>query len=352
MPLNTGTHTIDQLLAVENISILDYGLENVANTLRADVAAHNAIVDEQTAALCEQTTERGMVYGASASGEFIDADELSRAPSQLETAGGMVDFPLLKKQYAIGWSNDYMLTRTPADMARAQLAAEAADLRAIQREIARAIYGATNYTSVDRQVDNYTLNVKRFVNADSQPVPNGPNGETFDGAAHTHYDGSATLTAAALDALITDVVEHGHGENVQVIINRANEAAFRALTGFYPYIDARVDLGANAARAAGALDITRVDNRAIGVYGSAEIVVRPWAVAGYAFAFSRGDARKPLAMRVPVQPALRGLRVAAENQAFPLYARFMERRFGIGAMTRTNGAVLYFANATYTSPTL
>ena len=352
MPLVTGTHTIDQLLAVENLSILQYGLENVTAVLAADVATHNAIVDEQITALAMRTTERGMVYGGSASGEFIDADELSRAPSQLETVGGMVDFPLLKKQYAIGWSNDYMLTRTPADMARAQLAAQAADYRAIQREIARSIYGATNYTAVDRQVDNYVLNVKRFANADGAAIPNGPNGETFDGATHTHYDAIASLTAASLDALITDVVEHDHGENVQVVINRANEGAFRALTGFYPYIDARVDLGANAARATGALDITRVDNRAIGVYGSAEIVVRPWAVAGYAFAYSRGDARKPLAMREPVQPALRGLRVAAENQAFPLYARFMERRFGIGALTRTNGAVVQITGGAYTTPTI
>ena len=352
MPLLTGTHTIDQLLAVDHLSVIEYGLENIARTFAADVAVHNAIVNDQVGMLCQRTTERGMVYGASASGEFIDADELSRAPGQLEGPGAAVDFPLEKKQYAIGWTADYFNEMTPADMARSQLAAQAADLRVIQKSIARAIYGATNYQTIDRQRDNYPLNVKRFVNADGAPIPNGDAGQEFVPGSHTHYDTAAALTATVLEDLITDVVEHGHGADVMVVINRGNEAAVKALTGFYPLIRADVNPGDNVARANGALDTSRTDSRTIGVFGAATIVTRPWAPLNYLFAFSAGDARKPLAMREPVQASLRGLRVAAENVAFPLQSRFMERRFGIGALTRTNGAVVQITGGAYTTPTI
>ena len=75
---------------------------------------------------------------------------------------------------------------------------------------------------------------KRLVNADSQPIPNGPNGEVFDAATHTHYDwlNSTAPTEAALLAAINDVVEHGHGGQVRLNINQAAETAVRGMASF------------------------------------------------------------------------------------------------------------------------
>jgi hypothetical protein len=49
---------------------------------------------------------------------------------------------------------------------------------------------------------------------------------------------------------------------------------------------------------------------------------------------------------------MQGLRVAALNNDYPLLAKDMEAEFGIAVWTRTNGAVLYDANATYADPTI
>jgi hypothetical protein len=45
------------------------------------------------------------------------------------------------------------------------------------------------------------------------------------------------------------------------------------------------------------------------------------------------------------------LQIAAEDEQYPLRARFMEREFGIGVWNRTAAAVLYTANSTYSAPT-
>lgn len=350
--LRTGTNDISSLIAVENLSIIDYGLERINDTLQADRAAHNALVDGMLADLAERTTQRGLVYGASAQGEMVELDEYGRAPTQRGAPGAPLDIPMKKYGYAIGWTYQYFLTKTPADIARAQLAAQAADLVQVQTDIKRALFGATNYSVRDRLVDNYTLNVKRLVNADSQPIPNGPNAEVYDGASHTHYDASATLTTTALDNLINDVVEHGHGAGVRLYINKGNETAVRALTGFYPVQPGNIVPADNVARAVGELDTTRLDNRRIGVYGAADVWVKPWVPLNYYFAFSAADARKPLAFREPVNAALRGLRTVATLETHPMYSDNMEHWFGVGVRTRTNGAILFVdAGGVYVTPT-
>lgn len=352
MTLRTGTHDITTLLAVQGQSVVDYGLDRANVAIQAELAAHNAIVDDMIGLLAERTTDRGAVYGAGAQMEMIDADEYTRAPTQVPGVPSMIDFPLKKKAIAIGWTNDWFQQNTPADLARAMLDAEEADLRAIQLEIKRAIYGATNYSIRDTTVDNYTLNVKRFVNADSAAVPVGPNGETFNGATHTHYDGVAALSNAALLGEVNDVTEHGHTRDVRIAINTADEASVRALADFRPFYDPEIRPSANVDIATRPLDMDNAGNRAIGRFNGATVWVKPWALASYPFVWAAGDPRKPLRFREPVQANLRGFRIVGENPAFPLLARFMERRFGVGVWTRTNGAVLYTANATYASPTL
>jgi hypothetical protein len=162
---------------------------------------------------------------------------------------------------------------------------------------------------------------------------------------------SATLTAAALQAEINDVVEHGFGGGVKVFIAAADEAAVRALTGFTGYLDPRVSINANANQAnQQRLNITRLDNRAIGLFGAAEVWVKPWALANYAFVCDTENGRKPLAFRRDTDNL--GLHLEATIETFPLRAEYYENQFGIGAWNRTNGAVLYFAGGSYVAPTL
>lgn len=347
----TGTHDISTLLATRYQSAAAFGLDTIRQVLEADVAAHNQIVQEMVSGLCEVTTDRQRRYGTSVSGEMIEVDEYGRSQTQVARPGATVGFPMRLFQFGLGWTAKWFETHTPADMATAAQNAQKAHLRRVQREIKRAVYLSANYTFTDFLVDNVDLAVKRFVNADSAEVPDGPNGETFDGSSHTHYDAINGLTAAAAKAIINDVIEHGHGNSVRLAISRTDETTVRALSGFVAYPDPRI-IYRNTDTPGQTLDISRLDNRAIGILEGAEVWVKPWAIANYLFAWDDGDPMKPLAFRQREAQGLQGLRIAATLDTHPLYAQYMEAEFGVGVWTRTNGAVLYFGAGTWADPTI
>jgi hypothetical protein len=351
----TGTHDISDLIAARFQSAASFGLDTIQQVLAADIAAHNQIVNEMVGEMCELSVDRQRIYGTSASGDMVEVDEYGAAPTQKARTGATVGFPLKLFQFNIGWTAKWMQTKTPADMAASTQAAEKAHLREIQRQIKKALYLSANYTHLDHLVDNVSLSVKRLLNADSSEIPEGPNGETYDGSTHSHYNFNATLTAAALEANINDVIEHGHGSSVKIAINKADESAVRALSGFVAYPDPRMIVPVYSATGVPAmkLDISRLDNRAIGVFAGAEVVVKPWAISLYPFAWDAGGSQKPLVYRQRDSAAIQGLRIASENDDYPLYSRFMEAEFGIGVWTRTNGAVLFTNNGgAYVDPTI
>lgn len=351
MAMQTGTHDISSLLAVKFTSAVEFGLDTIQKVLQNDLAVHNAIVSEMMSEMCDMTTDRQRIYGTSIGGDMIEVDEYGLAPTQKALPGETVGFPLRLFQYNVGWTYKWLQNHTPADLAMMTLAAQQAHWRRLQLELKRAIFSATNYTFNDHLVDNVALYVKRFVNADSAKIPNGPNGEVFDGATHTHFNANATLTAAALLDSINDVIEHGFGGHVITCISKTDETAVRALSGFVAYIDPRIVYRVTDTPSQ-TLDISRLDNRAIGIFNGAEVWVKPWMPANYAFSYDSASPEKPLAFRQRASNSLQGLRLAAENEDYPLYARDMEAEFGVGVWTRTNGSILYFASGTWADPTI
>ena len=99
------------------------------------------------------------------------------------------------------------------------------------------------------------------------------------------------------------------------------------------------------------LDISRLDNRAIGIFGGAEIWVKSWMPNNYVFVWDSGS-DKPLVVRQRANGTSPGLRIAATNSSFPLYAQYMEAEFGVAVYNRTNGAVLFFGGTSYANPTI
>lgn len=348
--MTTGTHDITTLLASRDQSVAEFGLDSIQTIIEGELARHNAIVQTLVSDLATFTTDRQRKYGISVAGDMYEVDEYGRAPTQVSKPGATVGFPLKLFQYAIGWTRKWFELHTPADMAIAVQGGERAHLRMLSREIKRAFLLSANYTWDDFLVDGVDLAVKRLVNADSAVIPEGPNGETFVAASHTHYVGEASLTAAFVTAEINNVVEHGHGNNVKIAVSTTDEAAFRALTGFIAYPDPRITFRATDTPAQ-TLDITRINNRAIGIFGGAEVWVKSWVPANYLFFWDAGS-EKPLVIRQRTNTSLQGLRVAGTIDAYPLYAQYMEAEFGVGVSTRTNGSVLFIANATYADPTI
>lgn len=357
LPVRGGAYgTISALdsLAATNQSVVAIGEQTVWNQVAAALDAHNAVVEELMANFVETTTDRRRRYGGNDEMVMEDIDEFGRPDAQKITAAADVDFPLRKYGASLQWTRDSLEVVTGAQMAANVTAIMDADARAFQREIKRAGFRAANYSTVDRLVDGVTLNVKRFVNADSGVIPLGPNGEVFDGSTHTHYLATASFIAANLDSLITTVIEHHPTGTPRVYINRASEAAVRAFTGFTAYLDARLVGATNAVQTSQSLDSFDLNNREIGVYSaggvSAVITVKPWIPANYLFAWADGGPQ-PMVRRI--RSAQRAaLRLIAEDEAHPLRARSYEREHGFGVWFRTNGAVLYTGGGTFTDPTL
>jgi hypothetical protein len=353
MATNYGTLQVLDTIAANaaNQTVAAFGEDRIWDAIRANLDAHNEIVREVIRELCDFSTDRQRRYGGVQETEMIEADEFGTADAQKITAGVTVGFPLRNYQYAVQWTRMYMQTRTVAEFDAQYVAARTADIKNIRRQISRALFTPTNnLTYVDRYVDNVTLPVRALVNADGTAIPNDPYGQSFDGSTHTHYLAINGITEGAVLNLIETVIEHGFGGGMRLFINRAQENAIRGFAGFAGYTDPRIIPADNTVRARGDLNQTQLYNRPLGVFGAAEVWVKPWIPSGYLLAMDVNSPLKPLVFRTRDGGQLGNLAIAAEHEHYPIRAQHMDREFGIGVWNRTNGAVLYVGSGTYTAP--
>lgn len=349
--INIGTHDMNSLLAMTNTTALEIGFDTTAQILAEDLANFNTQVDEMLADFVETTQDRSRTYGASQDGAWYEADEYTRGPTQRATGGYPVGFPLKRFQTATGWTRDWIEAATGADIAQKQNTVKKGYVLKLRRDLATSVFNPTNYDFIDVFGKNVqTLKVKALINADSTAMQQGPNGEVFDGSTHTHYNANATLTAAAVQANIDDIVEHGFS-SVVTYINQANATAFAALTGFSPLLDVRqFNIADTTTFPNGQLEVQKLDNKQIGLFGGGPVWIKPWVPANYAVSFDTSTPVKPLVRRIRhINP---GVRTIATLGAHPLSAEYYEDHYGFGVWNRLAMAVLQFNNASYSAPTL
>jgi hypothetical protein len=350
MTLKTGVYDIASLQAAVNQTAVAIGYDTIAAIIAEDNRNFSATVNDMLNDLCATTADRQRKVGGSLGGNAVELDEKGQAPTQKDVPAYLVGFPLRRVGFAVGFTDQWLKYATGADIATRNGQAQGAHMRRMRYFIQKAIFTPTNATFVDRLVDNASLSVKALINADSTAIPNGPNGETFDGSTHTHYDGTASLAAANVTALIQDVVEHRNGAKVRVYCNVADVATLQGLTGFVALTAPYIIPGTSSDHAGGNLNIGQLDNRQIGWFGAAEVWTKPWVPANYLVAADVAAPEKPLVKRV--EPNDRGMFLAAQFNQYPLHAEHTEWFYGFGVWNRLAMAVLKFDNATYSAPTL
>lgn len=344
-----GTLATIDTLASSQQTVAEFGEDNAFQAIDAALAAHNRIMDDLVATYAQRTTERLGRYGGLDTMHMDELDEYGRPDAQKITAGSNVGFPLRLFGGSLQWTRKYFQNTQAKELAAQVTGMMTADSRRFIYELKRALFLPTNVTFVDRLIDNVELPVKRLVNADSAPIPLGPNGETFTASSHTHYLGTGSFVAANLTSLINTIVEHFATGGVRVFINSAQEAAVRAFTGFTAYTDPRLINQTAGVIGAANLDMMNMNNRAIGIFGAAEVWVKPWVPASYVMAVHDGSA-PVLAYRTRNGGGT--LELVADDELHPLRARSWEREFGIAVQNRVGAAVLKTDNATYSAPTL
>jgi hypothetical protein len=351
---NVGTHDTTTLEAVRNARVVEIGEDAVARGLQADLAAHNANFADMVSGLVTISEDERRRYGASVDSKMYKVDEFGRVPTQRDNTGSNVDFPLEKFAHAVGFTEEFIEAATVNDVVERSISSRKADVENMTAEVSRALFRATNYSFWDRHANGLELNIKALVNADSAPIPPYKT-VSFDSATHTHYKGRAggSLALSDLEGLVANVFEHGHVSGLRLVISQADEVAVRLLMpAVSQYQDPRISFRATDT-ATQTLDLVNVDNRAIGTLpNGAEVWVKPWAIQGYAFAYAAGDSRKPLVMRESKIASRKGLRMKAPIALYPLRTEYMERYFGLGVWTRTNGACLYFGGTSYVVPNI
>lgn len=360
MARNFGTLSlVDTLRVIDNANINDYGLDNLYANLNLLLQAHNLITADVLGEFGESTTDKIRRYGNTVGlGGFQELDEWGIADAQKTSiAGTDVGFPLRRFGRATQWTQLYFEQKTPADFIKETTQTLIDDVVNIQSQLRRALFTSTNnLTYVDRLDDRTTVPVRALLNADGASIPPDRYGNTFNGATHTHYLATASLTAANVDALLDTLIEHNidAGDRIFIYINRANEAAFAALSGFLYYERATIQRGGGYTGnilTQGDRSDTTPDDVAIGMWdGFAEVWLKPWIPTNYILAFVR-SATGVLTVRTP-RFTDGSLRLVYDHNHHPLTANMYQRMMGVGVWQRHKAAILQTNNGTYQIPTI
>ncbi len=355
MPYKTLT-VLDDLESV-NTTVEDFGQEDLARRFNEALTIHNRTVDEIVRDFVFVHDEPQLAYGIAESVELVEVDEFGTADASAAGGAGNLGFPLRDYLSALQWTRLYIQTHSVAVLATQVDAHAAADLRNLHRQFRRALLTATNNLNyIDRHATGLELKLRALLNGDGGGVPNGPNGETFDSATHTHYLATASFVVANLQSAISTVAEHGVTGTVRVYINRVQEPTIRGFTGFAPYVDMRIVQPTGSAYVQEDLDFNDPNNRDIGVFEGSVVSVKPWIPAGYVLVFDTGNGGRDKALGMRTRTGgltgLGGFGIRAEHEHYPLQARQMGREFGVSVYQRHKAAVLYTGGGSYVVPTI
>lgn len=355
-----GTMGLNDLIAQNtSVSVSEFGLDALNKMVQARLEFLNAQVSEQVGMFAEESTDSRRIWGSSQTLEMKEVDEMGVARTQKGTLGTEVAFPLRHFSVAVGNTKDWYYRATAAEFAKRVISLESAYKKRVADELAFAIFGKTNYAFKDYLVDNTSLAVKFFLNADSSVIPAAPNGTTFTGSTHQHYVGNVGVALAYtdIDLLIANVTEHGN-TGVKLFIPQALVATLVGLasTKFVRLNMVGIVPASTSTSTVAQYDPANVDpnNALVGYWDGIPVLTRSWMPTSLVLCLAENSfGEKPLVYRVEKIAQLRGFRMAGDYNVHPLMAESWEANFGMGVWNRSACAVLDTAHQTnYTIPTL
>lgn len=241
-----------------------------------------------------------------------------------------------------------------------------ADTSLIFNKVMRTLFNSLNVTGVTD--NNEPITAYKLYNGDGE-VPPTYKGTTFAGT-HNHYTttGNATLASTHVDALATQVEEHGYtiqlGYRLVLWVNKQEATkikAFRVSSGdqydFVPnpnYYNGKVWVPNDGSYVGGPQGTLPGE---IGSYGPFHVIEEEYVPAGYMVAIATGgqdNISNPIGLREHTNPAYRGLKIIpGQRSDYPLVDSFYRRGIGAGIRHRGAAAIMQVtASGTYTIPTL
>jgi hypothetical protein len=334
---------------------------------------HNKQMAEMVSMLAEPVPFREMRYGGDTDAyEVHEVEEFGRTSAVKGESSSKVGFPFRRYARSLGWTADFWTKTTYRQFDNQITKLLNSDRVLLMKLIRNALFRATNYNFVDRLADGQTVGVKALVNADSAPIPAGPNAEEFNAASHTHYVAVTSLTAAAVRAHLQNVTEHYSGGNVVMFINQADAGSYVGLSGFVAALPSDVNPASTISTTKfGNTSVFPDARRLIGSFDGVPIYSVWWVPATYNLCINSGSGiQAPLGFRVgpgydkqemynsiiagggSAKAGPGDLQIVSETLEFPWYAKEWQRQIGFGVLGRTSAAILQVgADTTYDVPT-
>jgi hypothetical protein len=354
-----GIKSVEDLRAYRFASAAELGLDTINQVMQRDLALVNAQMNDAIGLLASPLTEQTRIYGTSYKLAMQEVDEHGVPDSKKAQPGVTVGFPLRRFAITLGWTRAAMQRMTPAEMAEDYIAARQGYAAEVNKQIKKSAYLKTNYNFTDELTNGVTYGVKRFLNADNAKIPD-YDGTSFTASSHQHYSGitGSAVSAGEVDALVSNVTEHGNHAGVMIAVHSSDEATIKALSGFKTAQDLGLIIPTPTTQTFTREGITDFlsNNRFIGFWQNSSVAVwvKPWAVDNRWACFGTGSPEKPLGYRRPAFDGLQGLRFESNEERLAVIAQLIVAEFGFGVWNRTAGAFLDIAtgSGTYTDPTI
>ena len=344
---------------VDGVSLRDlYG--EIQESIRRVNAARRGLLSR----LVYYTDEAVVGIPQLVSADFEEADEFGQPKGIRGGAKWNLGFDMRYWDLAIRYTFRFLGMATAADIRNLHNQALEANERLIYTVALSRLFRNVTDTHTLEGGDGTQVNVYPFYNGSNPVAP--PQWKNVTHASnHNHFliSGAATIDSGDVDEMYRHIEHHGYAEGATVILLVNSQEAdvirtFRVANGDkYDFIAAQdgISFIINGQIVGGQPSNDTGMEGHIGNYGRVRVVENDLIPPDYAVMFASGGQfadRNPIGLRRHPNEALRGLKLIAPFERYPLRESFYHHALGSGVRHRGAGVVLQVkATGTYDIPT-